>query len=411
MISCDSPGLAPVDQALATLLAGVVPLQRSERVVLAEAAGRVLAESITSPMNVPPAANSAMDGYAIRAADVQQATELTLIGRSMAGHPFEGSVAPGECVRIMTGAVMPAGADSVVMQENVTLLADGAVAFAQPAVAGDNVRAAGEDIRHGQLLFSAGRRLRAADTGLLASIGIDSVLVSARLKVALLATGDELVEPGSQLADGQIYQSNSFGVGALLQRFGCEVLSMGTIEDSEAALRQAFQRADEVADVVLTTGGVSVGEADYTRDVLESLGRMDFWRLAIKPGKPFACGRLPSSLFIGLPGNPVSALVTLHQLALPMLRKLQGEDAVQPVRLPAKAAAMLRKRPGRLDLQRGVWSLAEDGSLQVRATGGQSSGVLSSLSEANCFIVLEQERGRVEAGEMVTIELFDGLLL
>lgn len=410
MISCDAPGLAPVDQALETLLAGITPLCRTESITLTDAGGRVLAETVCSSMNVPQFDNSAMDGYAVKAADLTAPGQLTLVGRSMAGHPYSGTVESGQCVRIMTGAVMPHGADTVVMQENAEVLSDSEVAF--PAVkALDNVRNAGEDIATGQELFQAGHRLRAADIGLLASIGIASVSVQKRLTVALLATGDELVEPGNPLAAGQIYQSNSYGVGEVLKRFGCELLSLGTIEDSEDALRDAFRHADAQADVVMTTGGVSVGEADYTRDVLESLGKMDFWKLAIKPGKPFACGRLPSSLFIGLPGNPVSALVTLHQLALPMLRKLQGEEAVMPVRLQARAAESLRKRPGRLDLQRGVWSLAADGQVEVTPTGGQSSGVLSSMSTANCFIVLEQDRGRVEAGETVTIELFDGLLL
>ncbi len=411
MITCDSPGLAPLDQALETLLDMVQPLAGEEVVALAQACGRVLSQDVLSSMDVPPADNSAMDGYAIRAADLQHSDTLKLAGRSMAGHPFSGQLQPGECIRIMTGALLPAGADTVVMQENVDVVADTLIRFPPAVSAGDNVRRLGEDIAAGSRLFSAGRRLRAADVGLLASIGIAQVMVKPRIRVALLATGDELVEPGAALAPGQIYQSNSYTVAPVLARFGCEVVNLGIVADTAAALRSAFAQADREADVVMTTGGVSVGEADYTRDVLESLGRIDFWRLAIKPGKPFACGRLASSLFLGLPGNPVSALVTLHQLALPMLRRLDGEALQPPQRLPAVVTEALRKRPGRTDFQRGIWSLAEDGRVVVRPTGGQSSGVLSSLSQANCYIVLEQMRGDVQAGESVTIEPFDSLLL
>ena len=411
MITCDSPGLAPVDQALESLLNFVQPKPGSATIALADADGRVLAEDIHSSLNVPPADNSAMDGYAVRAADLAAGDTLKLAGKSMAGHPFIGQMKAGECIRIMTGAVMPDGADTVVMQENTEVAGEGLIRFPHPAEQGDNVRLCGEDIRSGQQILASGRRLRPADLGLLASIGIAQVSVKPRIKVALMATGDELVAPGQPLATGQIYQSNSFTVGTMLRRLGCEVVDFGIVEDSASALRAAFEQADSAADVVMTTGGVSVGEADYTKDVLESLGRIDFWRLAIKPGKPFACGHLPNSLFIGLPGNPVSAMVTMHQLATPMLRRLAGEQQVMAQRLTARAAEVLRKRPGRTDFQRGICSYDSDGQLQVRAAGNQSSAVLSSLSQANCYIVLEQQRGRVESGETVTVELFEGLLV
>ena len=410
MASCDMPGLTPLDQALESLLDGIETRSDKELIRLEEAQGRVLADDVCSTLNVPPADNSAMDGYAVRAADLSAGCELTLLGKSMAGHPFSGSVGQGECVRIMTGALLPAGADTVVMQENATVLESGRIQFQAGAPQGDNVRYCGDDIRAGQVILHAGRRLRPADVGLLASIGIAGVSVRPRLKVALLATGDELVMPGEPLADGQIYQSNSFTVAAVARRLGCDLLDLGKVDDNPEALRQAFIQADRQADVVITSGGVSVGEADYTKDILAELGEISFWKLAIKPGKPFASGRLPNSVFIGLPGNPVSALVTMHQLAVPMLRKLAGETQTAALRLPAVAASVIRKSPGRTDFQRGIWQLNEQGQIVVRPTGGQSSGVLSSMSQANCYIVLEQMRGRVEEGENVMIEPFDALL-
>lgn len=410
MAACDMPGLTPLTQALETLLAGIEPLQTSEYTTLEYAVGRVLAAEVCSTLNVPPADNSAMDGYAVRAADLTAGCELILLGKSMAGHPFTGTVGQGECVRIMTGALLPAGADTVVMQENTRVLDNGRVQFQAAAPQGDNVRYCGDDIRAGQVILPAGRRLRPADVGLLASIGIAQILVRPQLTVALLATGDELVMPGEPLANGQIYQSNSFTVAAVARRLGCDVLDLGKVDDNPEALRQAFIQADRQADVVITSGGVSVGEADYTKDILAELGEIHFWKLAIKPGKPFASGRLPNSVFIGLPGNPVSALVTMHQLAAPMLRKLAGETQIQPLRLPAIAASVIRKSPGRTDFQRGIWQLNEQGQIMVKPTGGQSSGVLSSMSQANCYIVLEQMRGQVEEGESVMIEPFDALL-
>jgi molybdopterin molybdotransferase len=294
------------------------------------------------------------------------------------------------------------------MQEDATRSGDSVVFAAGVTLReGMNIRRVGEDIREHATVLPAGRRLRVADGGLLASIGLATVTVVRRLRVALVTTGDELQTPGTPLLPGNIYESNSFTLTPMLQRLGVELISMPAVADDLTALRAAFTQADEQADVVITSGGVSVGEADFTCMVLEELGQLDFWTLAIKPGKPFAFGRLSSSWFIGLPGNPVSALVTMHQLAVPLLRAMAGEERPAPLRFNAITLTDLRKAPGRTDYQRAIAKSNAEGQLVVETTGAQGSGVLSSLSQANCYIVLEQERGRVSAGETVTVELFD----
>lgn len=404
---CDRPGLTPVTDALQRILSSATPVSATERIPLTQACGRVLADAVISPVNVPPQDNSAMDGYAVAGLD---RSHWQLSGQALAGHPFAGSVAPGQCVRIMTGAPVPVGTDTVVMQENA--LADGdQVTFTQSLVAGDNIRRAGEDIAIGTQVLSAGRRLTPADCGLLASIGVAAVTVRRALKIALLTTGDELVAPGADLADGQIYESNSFVLCPVLQRLGADVTVLTAVADDPDAISAALAEAAQRADLILTCGGVSVGDADYTRIAVERLGQLDLWKLAMKPGKPLAFGRIGQCLFLGLPGNPVSALVTLHQIGIPLLRTLAGEEVMPPLRLPAFASERLRKAPGRTDYQRGVASLSSKGQLQVQSTGSQGSGILSSVSKANCFIVLEQERGRVEPGETVMIEMFDQWLL
>lgn len=407
--ACDTPGLTPLDDALTQLLEPLAMVTDTETVAVEQACGRVVAEAVISGLNIPPADNSAMDGYAVRSSDAHQGARLQQVGEAFAGHPFHGCVAPGECVRIMTGGQLPAGADCVVMQENV--LADGEqIELQHDQSGGDNVRCAGEDIACGDVVFEPGRRLRAADIGLLSSLGLTQVSVRRRLKIALISTGDELRQPGDSLAAGQFYESNGYTLAALLQRFGAEVLDFGIVADDLERLTQAFTDADQQADVVITSGGVSVGEADHVKTVLQRLGEIDFWKLAIKPGKPFAFGRLPGSYFIGLPGNPVSALVTMHQLALPMLRTLQGEQQLVPLRIAARAGCAIRKAPGRTDFQRGICETNAAGELTVVTTGSQGSGVLTSMNRANCYIVLEQMRGHVEVGETVLVEPFDGFI-
>lgn len=409
---CSAPGLTPLDTALKQLLAGIKVSDRVQEVSLHQACGMILAKNIASDLNIPPADNSAMDGYAVRSKDAVIGAKLKQVAKVFAGHPFDGEIQAGECARIMTGGQIPAGCDAVVMQENVSAVSSSEenICINQAPREGENIRRTGEDIKQGQQILNLGRRLTPADIGLLASLGCSKVTVYEPITVAIMSTGDELKHPGEELAAGQFYESNGYTVNALLDKFGVKVINFGIIPDDLDALRETFILADQQADVVITSGGVSVGEADYTKTVLEELGRVDFWKLAIKPGKPFAFGQLPNSYFIGLPGNPVSALVTLHQLGIPMLRKLSGELLHQPLRLPATVTDAIKKSPGRTDFQRGVFSMDENGQLLVSNTGAQGSGILRSMSLANCYIVLEQERGSVQAGETVLIEPFDGII-
>lgn len=406
---CSAPGLTPFAQALSSLLSKVEVKTQTQTKPIGQACGAVLSQDIVSTLSIPSADNSAMDGYAVRTSDAIEGAELSIVAKVFAGHPHDGVIQAGQCARIMTGGQVPAGCDAVIMQEN-TLATDTNVIIQKAVKVGENIRRAGEDIESGQVILKQGKRLSPADIGLLASLGFAGVEVYAPIKVALISTGDELKAPGEALQPGQFYESNGYTVSAVLQRFGVELINLGIVEDDLDALKAAFLTADEQADVVITSGGVSVGEADYTKTVLEELGKIDFWKLAIKPGKPFAFGYLPNSYFIGLPGNPVSALVTLHQLAIPMLRKISGQSLQKPLRLQAVTTTALRKRPGRMDFQRGVYEVSTEGQLHVTATGAQGSGILTSMSAANCYIVLPQEGGSVEAGNTVEIEPFDALL-
>jgi len=406
---CDTPGLMSVEQAQQQILGSVVAVCEQQSVALSESLGRLLAEDIHSPLDVPPFNNSAMDGYALRAADLDRSDTLTVVGKSFAGAPFEGEVTSGKCVRIMTGAPLPEGADTVVMQER-TEVEGGRVRFKVRPMAGDNVRLAGEDICSGAVVLEQGTRLTARELPLLASLGIERLPVLRQPRVAVFSTGDELKPVGQKLAAGEIYDSNRYGLVAMLQRLEVEVIDLGIIPDDPQQLRAIFQVADRQADAVVASGGVSVGEADYTKAILEQLGEIGFWKLAIKPGKPFAFGRLPSSLFFGLPGNPVSSMVLFHVLVRQAIRKLAGEHPRPDLLLAAIAGQPFKKSPGRSDYQRAIASLDADGRLQVHSTGPQGSGVFSSLSRANCLLVLEQERGPVQAGETVRVLLFDEVL-
>lgn len=403
---CSAPGLLPFTQAIENMLSQIAPVTEMLTLDITQAMNYVLAQNIASPLNVPNHDNSAMDGYAFALDSLHQSKTLTLVGRSMAGAPYEGTCKLGECVRIMTGAKMPTDCDSVEMQENVQA-SDNDITFLKEKELGSHVRKAGEDIQSGQKVLTKGHKLSAVDIGILASLGISEVCVYRKLTVALIATGDELKLPGQSLNSGDIYESNSFVLRGMLEKLHVDVIDFGVIEDDFDAIKSAFISADAQADAVISSGGVSVGDADYTKTVLDELGEIGFWKIAMKPGKPFAFGKLPNSVFFGLPGNPVSALVTFHQLALIALTKMQNAQQLKRTQLQVKCTSDLRKSPGRMDFQRGVLSVNEQGENVVASTGSQGSGILSSLAQANCFIVLASEQGRVSAGEIVTVQLFD----
>lgn len=399
----DGPAL-PLEQARERILEQVDAVAGRERLNLRDALGRVLAEPVSAAIDVPNHTNSAMDGYAVRAADLAEpGGQLHEVGESFAGHPFDGEVGSGECVRIMTGAVLPAGADSVVMQERTERDRD-RVRFMEACKSGANVRAAGEDVACGQTVFEAGRRIGSADLGVLASVGAAEVAVFSRARVAFFSTGDEIVPVGEPLPPGKIHDSNRHTLFGLLSELGVEIHDLGIVPDVPEALDDAFQRACEF-DAVLTTGGVSVGAADYVLEALEKVGSVGFWQVAMKPGRPLAFGRLGKALFFGLPGNPVSAMVTFIQLVRPALVKLAGARPAAALAFEIPTRRPIRKKAGRREFQRGRLVSNEHG-LAVEPFGHQGSGVLRSMSEANCLINLSPDQGNVEAGAPVTVEPF-----
>lgn len=403
------PNSLPVTQARKLIQHYLQPIQQTETLALKSALNRVLASDILSPHNVPSHDNSAMDGFALHSRDIGSAS-LNIIGTAYAGRPYEGTLQAGECVRIMTGAVIPAGADTVIMQERTEVAGDTLTITEQPKPQA-NVRYAGEDIGAGQAVFAPGRLLRAADLGLIASLGIGEVTVYRKLRVAFFSTGDELVSIGQALQQGQIYDSNRYTLYGMLERLGVEVIDLGVVGDDPAKLEATLLHASSVADVVLTSGGVSVGEADFMKQILEKLGQVVFWKIAMKPGRPLAYGKVGNAHYFGLPGNPVAVMVTFYQFVREALLYLMGQNPVptQPL-LKAICVEPIRKLAGRTEFQRGILSSDEHGNWQVRPTGNQGSGILRSMSAANCFIVLADSVGNLPAGTEVQVQVMEGVI-
>jgi molybdopterin molybdotransferase len=405
-------GRLRVEEALAAMLAAVEPVAGVERVALDEASDRVLAEAAVAPFDVPPCANSAVDGYAIRGIELPEPgsrAEFPVVGTILAGQQPK-PLPEGCAMAIMTGAPLPEGADTVLMREQVRVFGDRVSCDARHR-AGDNVRRAGEDMRAGEIVLRAGRRLRPADLGVLASLGVGEVAVRRRLRLALLSTGDELRNLGDTRDPGCIYDSNRHALGAALRRLGIDVVDLGLVADEPAALRATLLAAAAQADGIVASGGVSAGEADYVKPVLAEIGEIAFWKVAIKPGRPIAFGRIGRAAFFGLPGNPVAALVTFYALIRPVLARLAGcSDVDPPLLLTARCEEHLRKKPGRTEYPRGVLFRDAAGEWRVRTTGKQGSGILRSMSLANAFIVLPHDRGPVEPGETVTVMPFAGLV-
>ncbi|UVW27946.1 gephyrin-like molybdotransferase Glp [Massilia sp. H6] len=409
------PDALPVRDAQRIIGDFVQPVRSVEKVALRSALGRVLAVDVISPIDVPAHDNSAMDGFALRGADLREDAPVSLrvIGTALAGNPSGLVPVSGQCVRIMTGGVMPDGCDSVVPQEFVKHDGDSIVLPAGVIRPGDNRRFAGEDLKAGSSALKAGRIVRPADLGLLASLGMPEVAVQRRLRVAFFSTGDELRSVGEPLGEGCVYDSNRYTIYGMLQRLGCDVIDMGVVRDDPDALEQALRSACENADAIITSGGVSVGAADYTKQVMAKLGDVTFWKIGMRPGRPLAFGRIKSNgrsaFLFGLPGNPVAVMVSFYFFAREALLRMMGAEAPLPL-LRARSSVAIRKKPGRTEYQRGILATGADGQPEVRITGSQGSGILRSMSEANCMVVLHDEQGNVVSGDMVDIIPFEGLM-
>lgn len=406
------PVLLPVAEAMRRIDAHMPVITDTEPVSLVDALGRIVAEDVMSPVDVPGHTNSAMDGYALRGADLPQSGErrLKVVGAVMAGSVFEGELEPGAAVRVMTGAPLPKGADTVVMLEQSEVDGD-TVAIGEGHRPGQNVRQAGEDLRRGDTAVKKGTRIMPAELGVLASFGRERVKVFRRLKVACFSTGDELRSPGDPREFGAVFDSNRYTLRGMLTRIGTEVVDMGVVPDNREALHRALKDAAGYADAIITSGGVSAGDADYVKETLESLGRVGFWKIAIRPGRPLAFGLIDNAAFFGLPGNPVAVMVTFYQFVKPALCQMMGERDPRPTpELTATCVSKLRKKKGRVEYYRAVLERDEKGKLLVRSTGKTGSGLLHTMSDANCFIVLDDDAGSVEPGTQVNVQPFFGLV-
>ena len=405
------PNSMPVDQARRLIRQFLSPIAGTLRVPIRSALNRILAQAIISPVNVPAHRNSAMDGWAVRFADLGLEGESVLseIGTSFAGKPFGKAIGAGECVRIMTGGVVPDGADCIVMQERAKAVGK-QISISPGQKLGQNLRHAGEDLKAGAIALSKGQPIRPAELGLIASLGIGEVSIYRPLRVAFFSTGDELRSIGSPLAEGQIYDSNRYTIYGMLTQLGCEAYDMGVVADDPALIENAFAEAAKIADVVITSGGVSVGEADFVKQMLNKLGEVLFWKIAMKPGRPLAYGKIGDAHFFGLPGNPVAVMVTFYQFVRNALLVLMGRSNIEPVAsLKVLCTSPIKKAPGRTEFQRGILSLDGQGAWSVRVTGDQGSGILKSMSDANCFIILGQDQGNIEPGAMVDVQLLEGV--
>lgn len=414
-IDCDfDPAAITIEQAQHVILQTASTVVETEMVAIRQALGRVLRRDVVSIVNNPPNDNSAMDGYALRVADCQSPdTALRVIGKSFAGQPFDGEVGQGEVVRIMTGAKIPAGVDAVVMQEQTVFdEASQTVTFdaAINVKSGQNIRLQGEDIQIGQTVLSAGTCLTPACIGVLATMGIAEVEVSRKIHVAVLSTGDELQSIGTALKEGNIYDSNRYSLYALLDDPRFNIIEKGVLNDEQSVIEQAFLDTADYADVVITTGGVSVGEADWIKDCVKQTGKLIFWKAAIKPGRPITFGQVGKALFFGLPGNPVSVMICFQKFTLLALQQLAGQAIEQPLRLTATLTTPLKKRPGRTEFQRGIMAYDDSGVLTVASTGDQGSGILSTMATANCLIVLDSDDANKSISEQVMVEPFTGFL-
>ncbi len=410
------PDALPVHVAQRLIGEFITPIHAEEKVALRTALDRVLAADIISPINVPAHDNSAMDGYALRGCDLSAdgPTRLTIVGTVYAGRPAAVGVDRGQCVRIMTGGVMPSACDSVIPQELVTQASATSITIGAGTIGtGENRRFAGEDLKAGSAALRKGKIIRPADLGLLASLGIAEVAVQRRLRVAFFSTGDELRSIGEPLDAGCVYDSNRYTLFGMLTRLGCDVIDMGIVKDERQALTAHLRCACENADAIITSGGVSVGAADYTRQIMAELGDVTFWKIGMRPGRPMAFGKINSNghsaFLFGLPGNPVAVMVTFYFFARAALLRMMGADAPLPL-VRVKAQAAIAKKPGRTEYQRGILSTDASGNRQVHTTGAQGSGILRSMSEANCMVVLHDDQGHVKAGDMVDVLLFEGLV-
>jgi len=409
------PNSMPVAKARLFIKQFLSPVIQTEIVPIRESLGRVLAADILSPVNVPNYDNSAMDGYAFNSADIEKSAELKIIGSAFAGKAFVGSVQSGECIRIMTGGMVPKGADTVIMQERVTTEGD-LIRFTEAPKPKANVRYTGEDLKLGKTVLSTGHMIRAADLGLIASLGIGEVSAFRQLKVAFFSTGDELASIGEPLQDGQVYDSNRYTLYGMLKRLGVEIIDMGAIADDPVLLEKTLLSAAKQADVVITSGGVSVGEADYMKLLLAKHGQVVFWKIAMKPGRPLAYGKVRGgeekyAHYFGLPGNPVAVMVTFYQFVREAMLALMGQP--NPAPLPTFhviCTESIKKQTGRTEFQRGILFTDTDGVWKVKPTGAQGSAILSSMSLANCFIVLDETIGNLDAGALVQVQLLDGLV-